>query len=111
MAQVTWQMSAHDPRKALPLKLSRPGQQFSRGPDWANWTFDDSRGSAIDQNRVGRATSVAHVTLPEDSGRQSSSEDERDTTERGVADGLTKPAVQQCATGFGTQENSSLPVA
>ena len=71
--------------------------------------IDDSSGSAIDQNRVGRATGVVHGTLPEDSGRQSSSDDERDTTERGVAYGLTKAAAQQCATGFGTQENSGTP--
>ena len=70
--------------------------------------INDSSGSAIEQNRVGRTTGVAHGTLPDDSGRQSSSDDERDTTERGVADGLTGPAVQQCATGFGTQENAAL---
>ena len=68
--------------------------------------INDSSGSAIEQNRVGRTTGVAHGTLLDDSGRQSSSDDERDTTERGVADGLTGPAVQQCATGFGTQENA-----
>ena len=110
MPQINWQRSLATAHR-LATQTEPPQVSGSLGVQTGRTgRIDDSSRSAIDQNRVGRATGVAHGTLPEGSGRQSSSDDERDTTERGVADGLTKPAVQQCATGFRPQE-SSLPMA
>ena len=57
------------PPNALPLKLRHPRSAILSGPETGRTgRIDDSSGSAIDQNRIGRATGVAHGTLPEDSG-------------------------------------------